>query len=352
MRLRGRPEVSAARTPLSIGIAGFGRLVRDIYLPAFRRLPGARLVAVADPLPQCRSAAAHRLPRVAVYPDHRTLLDRANLDGLLVASPPSTHLEIWRDASARGVAVFMEKPFILAGQLGQIERRQPDARLMLDLNRRFWPPYRRVADLVRGGELGKPVEVEFLLSTDVLSWSTVTRHRLSPEEGGILHDLGGHAIDLAADLLGEEPESVTAAASSREWEGDSFRLDLAFTDGSAVRCRLGYSASTCERLSVRGPRGRLSLRDPNMAIHLQRKGTRGPRVAARLRDATVFAYRTLRRDRSMTRFTIRKALDSFVHALAAGEPFSPGFDEAVRNVRWLDAAERSVADGSLVKRPA
>jgi predicted dehydrogenase len=352
MHLRGRPEVTTARTPLRIGIAGFGRLVRDIYLPAFRSLPGARIVAVADPLPESRSAAADILPAAAVYPDHRALLDGANLDGLLVASPPSTHLEIWRDASARGVAVFMEKPFVLSGQLGSLERPQPDARLMLDFNRRFWPPYRRVADLVRGGELGKPVEVEYLLSTDVLSWSTVTRHRLSPEEGGILHDLGGHAIDLAADVLGEELESVTAVASSPERDGDSLRLDLVFTDGSAAHCRLGYSASTCERLSVRGPRGRLSLRDPNMAIHLQRKGAPAPGITARFQDTAVFAYRALLRDRTMTRFTIRKALDSFVRALATGEPFSPGFDEAVRNVRWLDAAARSVADGSLGKRLA
>ena len=162
---------------------------------------------------------------------------------------------------------------MLAGQLGSVERRPPGARLMLDLNRRFWPPYRRIAELVRGGALGKPVEVEFLFSTDVASWSTVTQHRLLPEEGGILHDLGGHAIDLAADLLGEEPETVTAAASGKDADGDHLRLDLAFRDGSAVHCRLAYSSSTCERLTVRGPRGRLTLRDPNMASDPHR-GTR------------------------------------------------------------------------------
>src|SRR6478672_2603606 len=99
MRSRGRPEMPEKREPLSIGVAGFGRLVREIYLPAFRRLPGARLVAVADPLAESRSAAAHRLPGAVVYPDHRTLLASASLDGLLVASPPSTHLEIWDGAA-------------------------------------------------------------------------------------------------------------------------------------------------------------------------------------------------------------------------------------------------------------
>jgi hypothetical protein len=54
----------------------------------------------------------------------------------------------------------------------------------------------------------------------------------------------------------------------------------------------------------------------------------------------------------MTRYTIHAALESFVRSLRTGAPFSPGFDEAVRNVRWLEAAERSLADGQPVRRPA
>jgi len=344
--------MAEARDSLRIGVAGFGRLVRDYYLPAFRTVPGADLVAVADPLPESRTAAADRLPSAAVYPDHRTMLERESLVGLLVASPPSTHLRIWNDAAAAGLAVFMEKPFILGGQLGEIERGAASANLMMDFNRRFWPNYRRVSELVRQGAVGKPVEIEFLLHVDVLSWSTVTQHRLSPDEGGILHDLGGHAIDLASDLLGEEPEGVTARTSSSRWPDDHLLLDLSFGDGSAVRCDLAYEAPTRERLSVRGPGGRLWLADPNMAIHLERDGSRRSRLAARCLDAAVFGYRALRRGRSMARFSIRSALAAFVHALAAGEPFSPGFEEAMRNVRWLEAAARSEAEGRPAVPPA
>jgi predicted dehydrogenase len=180
----------------------------------------------------------------------------------------------------------------------------------------------------------------------------VTQHRFSAEEGGILHDLGGHAIDLAADLLGEEPESVMAVLSSDRWPNDHLRIDLSFADGSAVRCDLAYDASTFERLSVRGPRGRLSLRDPNMAIHLERNGARGPRIAARCRDVAVFGYRALRRGQAMARFSIMTALTSFVQALASGEPFSPGLEDAVRNVRWLEAAARSASEGTPARKVA
>ena len=341
-----------APEPLRLGVAGFGRLVRDFYLPAFRSLREARVVGIADPLSPSRAAAEKLVKGAAIYSDHRDMLERGDLDGLLVASPPSTHLEIWQDAAAHGTAVFMEKPFVLTWQLPEVDRAAQNARLMLDFNRRFWPPYRRIAELVRGGEIGNPVEVEFVLRTDVFSWSTVTRHRLLPKEGGILHDLGGHAIDLAADLVGAEPVSVAAVSTSREWEGDGLRLNLAFEDGSTFRGFVGYDSDTCERLMVRGPLGRLTLRDPNMAIHLQRNGKRPPGLTARCRDLAAFADRVIRRDRSMTRYTVRGALASFVRSLRTGEPFSPGFDEAVSNVRWLEAAERSLADGQAVRRPA
>jgi predicted dehydrogenase len=338
--------------PLRLGVTGFGRLARGYYLPALRTIPDARVVAVADPLPESRAAAAERLPSVDLYPDPSAMLERARLDALLVASPPSSHLPIWKDAAARGLAVFMEKPFVLSAQLPQLEQANPSARLMLDFNRRFWPTYQRVGELVRAGTLGKPVEVDFLLRTDVLSWSTVTRHRLAAEEGGILHDLGGHAIDLAIDLLRREPETVAAEAGSHRWPNDHVRLALVFADGSAFRCELAYGDRSRERLSILGPGGRLHLADPNMAIHVERNGAHGPRIAARCMDGAIFGYRALRRDRTMSRSSIRRALTSFVRSLREGTPFSPGFEDAVRNALWVEAAARSAADGGAAMHPA
>jgi predicted dehydrogenase len=333
---------------LRLGIAGFGRLAREHYLPALRaveRARRARLCAIADPLAGSREAAARLVPEAAVSEDHRRMLDEASLDAVLVATPPSTHLSIWKDAACHGVAVFMEKPLILYGQLGEIGDAGAGGRLMLDFNRRFWPPYREVARLVRAGELGRPVEIDFALHTDVISWSTVTRHRLSPEEGGILHDLGGHAIDLASDLLGEEPGSVTANLASLAFPDDRLSLEFAFRDGSVVRCDLGYDASTRERIAIRGPKGTLLLRDPNMAIHVSGNGAATSGLVSRLRDVAAVAGRVLRPGRTMTRYSIACALASFVRALDTGEPFTPGLEEAVRNVRWLEAAAISAADG-------
>jgi hypothetical protein len=81
-----------------------------------------------------------------------------------------------------------------------------------------------------------------------------------------------------------------------------------------------------------------------------RSGARGSRVVDRVLDAAMFGYRALRRDRSMSRFSIASALASFVRAVREGGTFSPGFDDAVRNVRWLEAALRSASEGGRAVR--
>ncbi|MGH7894171.1 MAG: Gfo/Idh/MocA family protein [Candidatus Binatia bacterium] len=331
-------------------MVGFGKLVRDYYLPALHRLAGARVVAVADPLPESRRAATERLHDAAIYSGHRAMLERAGIDGLLVASPPSTHLEVWSDAIADGLPTFVEKPLVLSSQLARLPLRG-EPRLMIDFNRRFWPTYGRVRDLVRRGVLGTPVNLEFSLHLDVLRWSGVTRHRFDAQEGGLLHDLGCHAIDLALEVIGEEPDGIVAVTSSRRWADDQLRLHLSFPSGSSAACDLSYGDRTREWLVVRGPERTARLREPNKALHVELTGTpRNPLVAWSL-DAVALGYRALRRSQSIGQASIRGALAAFIHSLRTGSPFAPGFADGVRNARWVAAAARSAASGGLAQRP-
>jgi predicted dehydrogenase len=329
-----------AGPPIRLGIVGFGRLARAYYLPALRARDDVELAAVADPLAASQAAAA-ALGGVRVHADHGTLLERERLDAVLVASPPSSHLAVLDDAAAAGLAVFLEKPFVLSHQLAVLEARPPMPRVMLDLNRRFWPPYRRIAELARG-ELGRPIEADFALHTDLLAWSTVTTHRLVTDEGGLLHDLGSQAIDLACMLGGREPRAIVAETGSRRWPDDTLRLRITFPDGSVVRCDLAYDGRTYERLSVRGPSGSAHLSDPNMAIARETDGW----LRARSRDVAAFAYHMFRREQSFARASIAAAIAAFVRAVRTGEGYSPGFDDGLRNARWVAAAASSARMGA------
>lgn len=331
--------------PLRLGLTGFGRLASDFYLPALRRITGARLVAVAEPLAERRARAQARLPHAAVVADLPELLGGSTIDALLVASPPSTHLAAWQAASAAGLPAFVEKPLLMVDELPLVEGvEEEEARVMVDFNRRFWPPYARARELVRAGALGAPVELEFRLHLDVLGWSTVTRHRLDPAEGGLAHDLASHALDLAAWIVGEEPEEIAAEEASAVGPGNELRLALRFAGGARARLDLAYGDRTRESLRVRGPLARLRLDEPNLALHLEPAGGRSPVLRERLLDLALLTFRALRRSRSFGRFSVHAALAAFVDAVRQGEPFSPGASDGLRNARWIETALRSAND--------
>jgi predicted dehydrogenase len=323
---------------LRLGIVGFGRLARECYVPALRRLREAKLEAIADPLSESQREA--RATGARVYDTPEQLFANARLDGVLIASPPSTHLAAWRAARAAGIAVFMEKPLVLSAQLASLDASDVDPRLMIDFNRRFWPPYARARSLVSAGFGGRPATLRFQLHLDVLGWSTVTRHRLAASEGGVIHDLGSHAIDLATWILDEQPEHLAAAATSTSATHERVRLELRFPSGAVAHADLAYGERTRERLTIEGPAGRIRLAEPNLALHVERAGAKPSALVEHGRDAAVLAYRALRPSARAGRGSIGAALSAFTQAMAGERAFDPGVADALANARLVADAVR------------
>jgi predicted dehydrogenase len=337
---------------LRLGLVGFGRLGRQYYVPALRALDGVSVAAVVDPLDASREAAQAMFPGAAIMAGPDALFSR-QLDGCIVASPPSTHLALWNMAAQAAVPVLLEKPFALRGQLAQAasgSRERP--LLMLDLNRRFWPPYRRIRDRTVAGLLGELRLVEIRLHVDIAPWCMVTSHRLLAGEGGVLYDLGSQAIDLARWLTGQEPQQVSASSRTHRWSDDHVLIELGFEGGLQARCDLAYSERAFERVVVEGQCGTLCIRDPNMAIHSSglQAGHPGHRLTSTVRDLATLCYRGLRRSHSMMRFSVAAAVAAFVDSIRRGAPFSPGFEDAAADTAWLDAAARSIELGVPVAR--
>jgi predicted dehydrogenase len=327
-------------TPFRLGIVGYGRLARQYYRPALRDLPQVDQLLVADTLEASLVAARRDLPRAQVFADPAELLAQRP-DGVIIATPPSSHLPLWRAASRAGIPVLMEKPFVLRGELPAATGTPREQRLlMIDFNRRFWGPYRRVAELVQGGAIGEVTGAELVLEVNVRPWSAVTSHRLDPAEGGALYDLGSQTVDLATWLLGREPTAVKAVGS-----GDSVRIDLVFPGDVVVRCSVGYGDRTSERVCIEGRRGRVRMADPNKVLHLERGGTSR---WSTLSDLALLGCRGLLRSRSMSRRSIALAIETFVERVGRSAPFWPGFADASRSTRLLEAAVRSLELGTAV----
>jgi len=213
---------------------------------------------------------------------------------------------------------------------------------MINFNRRFWPPYRKLANLLHSGICGMLHHAKLVFHVDVLRWCSVTNHRLTPDEGGALCDLGSQALDLVHDLVGAKPVRLNVQTRSVRWPADHVDLRLAFADGLEFHCDVAYTTATRESVVIEGTAGRVRLRDANMAIHMEPVDGSALRLADCMRDMVMLGYRAVRRNHSMARHSIRESLATFLRSVRTGEAFSPGFEDAVRIARWLDTASRAV----------
>jgi myo-inositol 2-dehydrogenase/D-chiro-inositol 1-dehydrogenase len=142
-------------TPLSFGLIGAGWIGSFHAETLARRLPGARLAAVADPVP----GAAQRLPAPRTYRDPLDLIADPSVDAVAICSPAATHADLVVAAAQAGKHVFCEKPMALT--LEDADRAIDAARaagvaLQVGFNRRFAPDFADMHAQIVEGVIGTP----------------------------------------------------------------------------------------------------------------------------------------------------------------------------------------------------
>jgi len=334
---------------LRLGITGFGRLAREYYVPILRRMPNLMVVAVADLLEQSREVARQLLPSARTYHDFHDMCTREVLHAMLVASPPSSHLDAWSAARERGLAAFVEKPLGLISQLSRLPQLSDvQAGLMVNFNRRFWPPYVRIRDAVASGCIGQLRSVNLVLETNVRRWSTVTQHRMSSSEGGVLHDLGSQAIDVVCQTVEDEPLNMLGGSTIQPSGYEHIELQMEFANRVRARCQLSYGVRNRESLVVVGCDRSIILREPNMAPHFTDQQSR-LRLHHYIMDYAAFGYRFLAARQRVLHYTMTKALTQFINALRANAQQRPGYAEGVSNLRLLARAAESISCAQVTR---
>ena len=144
---------------VGVALIGSGRMGAFHGETVSRRLPGARLVAVADPAPGAAERLAGRLGAERAYADVQQVWDDPEVDAVVIASPARTHAGLVVAAAAAGKGVFCEKP--MAVTLEDADRAIDAARaagvvLQVGFNRRFAPDWQAARALLDAGTLGTP----------------------------------------------------------------------------------------------------------------------------------------------------------------------------------------------------
>ena len=142
-----------------VALIGSGRMGAFHGETLARRVPGARLAAVADPAPGAAERLASALGADAAYTDPAEAFTSPDVDAVVIAAPARFHADLVVAAAAAGNAVFCEKPMGLS--LTDVDRavEAADAAgvvLQVGFNRRFAPDWRAARALLDNGTLGTP----------------------------------------------------------------------------------------------------------------------------------------------------------------------------------------------------
>lgn len=104
-----RPADMTVRRP-RITVVGTGWWATTRHLPSLASYDGAELMAVCDVRPERARAVAERFGVPVATTDLTSLLASEQVDGVVVATPHTTHYALARAALDAGAHVFVEKP--------------------------------------------------------------------------------------------------------------------------------------------------------------------------------------------------------------------------------------------------
>jgi predicted dehydrogenase len=231
-----------------LGVIGIGNrgtaLLRGVL-----ELAGAAVVAVGDAEPKHRlrgqgiveKASGHR-PEACDSP--RRLLDRKDVDAVVIAVPCDLHGPLYGDAIAAGKHLYAEKPLALSmaecDHLSALAAKAPQLAVHVGYQRRSNPRYREAVERIQRGELGGLVEAR-------ASWSSsngpMTGHGgwLGRRErsGDWMVEQAVHVWDVLYWIKGELPARATGwgrrglftRTDPRRDVTDHYSVELEWSDG-------------------------------------------------------------------------------------------------------------------------
>ena len=260
-------------TPIRVGVIGAGYIAAvhgDAAVPIADDL---RIVAVADANISAAQALAGRFGWDSAYGDAASMLATEQLDVVIIATWPSTHLELIRQCVDAGIRhILCEKPFVLTGEeAAEVWRlaASSGATITEAFMYRHHPALDRIDALLASRQLGTidHVRASFTyvnlaseLGIDPKDPNRPWRFR-ADQGGGALYDIGAYAINACTHVAGGLPVSVSAYGRAENEYGTSDKIMglIEYDNGVVGIVEASEISDSTQELQISGDHGTLYL---------------------------------------------------------------------------------------------
>ncbi|HVA85202.1 MAG TPA: Gfo/Idh/MocA family oxidoreductase [Candidatus Saccharimonadales bacterium] len=197
---------------VGVGIIGSGFMGRTWTEVAAHHTPSARLAAIAGGRRAPGLAGEYDVRALAI-PD---LFARRDVTAVVLATPPSTHVDLAVAAAAVGKHVFIEKP--MATTIADCDRiidacDAAGVRLAVVSQHRWRNTPRAAHRLVDEGAIGEVRMIRVMGPT--AGWDAPDdTWKMDPDEQTAFADWGAHACDITRWFAGSEPTLAYARSAS------------------------------------------------------------------------------------------------------------------------------------------
>jgi len=196
--------------PVGVGLIGAGQIGKVHAQNLARRVPNARLEAIADSYVEAAKSVAALTGVTDVYSDYAKMMESKEIDAVVIATPTFMKMQVVKAAVEAGKHIFCEKPMALtltdADELIRLSK-QGGKKFQVGYQRRFDPSYMRIKSAIDAGEIGTML----LLRSNTRDPPQKVAGWADPKvSGGIFLDTSSHDYDVIRWLSGSEAVSVIA----------------------------------------------------------------------------------------------------------------------------------------------
>jgi len=335
-----------------IAVIGTGWWATSVHLPALLANPFAELVAICDADPTRLQAAAQAFSIGHAYANHHEMLEREQIDGVILATPHATHYPLALDCLRNGLHVLIEKPMTLyaahARDLVLLAREQR-RELLIGYPWNYTRPAIHARDLLASGTLGAGQFVMCVFNSYCIDLFHGNDHSDRPNAyrvhgpgavysqpqlsgGGHGHLQLTHSIGLMSFITGLRPRRVTALMQNHGLPVDLVDAITVEFEGGALGILGGTSNARPSNLDLQIHCAGGAILVDMIAATASIRRHNGPAEEVRL-SAEEAPYPSDAPSANLVDVVLGRA--------ANGSPAEPGW----RTVELLDAAYRSAQAG-------
>src|SRR4030095_9119054 len=300
---RSYSQIAGANERVRVGMIGF-RLVGRIHTRNYHGLKEAKVVAVSDCYQPRMNACVELVGSdCAKIPDFRRLLERKDIDAVIISTGDHWHCLQTMMACDAGKDVYVEKPlhlFVREGEWMQKVAARTKRVVQVGTQQRSALHYHKARELLRGGAIGDLVSVQCNFFRNVmpgignppdgdapadLDWNMLLgpapQRRYNPNRaiyhfrwfwdysGGQMTNLGHHSLDIVHWIYGLGAPKAVSSSGGRYFlkdngegadkqdsiiESPHFNAILQFREASA-----GAGTTSMGSLTFMGTKGTMTL---------------------------------------------------------------------------------------------